>query len=95
MNRDTRREENQKLFRHGNESLHDAAVDAGSELSPVPFLCECADLDCLGRVVITPSAWEGVAAEPNHYVMIAGHQRSEGEEVVGSIREYEIARKPD
>ena len=35
-----------------------------------------------------------VAAAPNHYVMIAGHQRSEGEEVVGSIREYEIARKP-
>ena len=95
MNRDTCREENQKLFRHGNESLHDAAVDAGSELSPVPFLCECADLDCFGRVVITPSAWEGVAAKPNHYVMIAGHQRSEREEIVGSIREYEIARKPD
>lgn len=95
MNRDTRRKENQRLFRHGNESLHDAAVNAGSELSPVPFLCECADLDCLGRVVITPGAWGRVAAKPNHYVMIAGHQRSQGEEVVDSIREYEIARKPD
>jgi hypothetical protein len=95
MNRDTRREENQKLFRHGNESLHDAAVDAGVETTSVPFLCECADEDCLGRVELTPSEWEVVTAEPNHYVMIAGHQRSEGEEVVGSVREYEIARKPD
>ena len=94
MDRDTRREENQKLFRHGNESLHRAAVDAGSEMSPVPFLCECADEDCLGRVELTPGQWEDMTAKPNHYVMIAGHLRSEGEEVVGSIRKYEIARKP-
>jgi hypothetical protein len=91
---DTRREQNQKLFRHGNESLHDAAVDAGYETAPVPFLCECADDDCLGRVEVTLSQWELVANEPNHYLMIAGHLRGEGEEVVGSMGEYEIARKP-
>jgi hypothetical protein len=91
--RDTRHEENQKLFRRGNESLHDAAVAAGYETEPVPFLCECADEYCLGRVELTPSQWEVVSAAPNHYVMIAGHQR-ETEKVVGSIREYEIARKP-
>jgi len=95
VDRDPRREETQKLFRRGNESLHDAAVGAGVETTPVPFLCECADEDCLGRVELTPSEWKVVTAEPNHYVMIAGHLRSEGEEVVGSIREYEIGRKPD
>jgi hypothetical protein len=94
VDRDTRREENQKLFRGGNESLHDAAVAAGYQTELVPFLCECADEDCLGRVELTPSQWEVVAVAPNHYVMIAGHQRSEREEIVGSIREYEIARKP-
>jgi hypothetical protein len=87
--------ENQKLFRRGNESLHDAAVDSGYETEPVPFLCECADEDCLGRVEVTPSQWEVVANEPNHYLMIAGHPRSEGEEAVGSIGEYEVGRKPD
>ena len=95
MDRDPRREETQKLFRRGNESLHDAAVGAGVETTPVPFLCECADEDCLGRVELTPSEWKVVTAEPNHYVKIAGHLRSEGEEVVGSIHEYEIARKPE
>jgi hypothetical protein len=70
------------------------AVASGYETEPVPFLCECADEDCLGQVELTPIQWEVVAAAPNHYVMIAGHQRSEGEEIVGSIREYEIARKP-
>jgi hypothetical protein len=95
VSRDTRREENQKLFRHGNESLRDAAVGAGSETSATPFMCECADLNCLGRVEITPDEWEHVAVVPNHFLMIAGHQRSEGEEVVGSLGEYEITRKPN
>ena len=93
VDRDIRQEESQKLFRRGNEALHDAAVGAGVETTPVPFLCECADEDCLGRVELTPSEWEVVTAKPNHYVMIAGHLRCEGEEVVGSIREYEIGRK--
>jgi hypothetical protein len=94
MDRDTRREENQKMFRRANESLHDAAVNA-RETSTVPFLCECADVDCLGRVEVTARQWELVANEPKHYLMIAGHTRSEGEEIVGSVGKYEVARKPD
>ena len=65
-------------------------------LRPQPYRsCANADLDCLGRVEITLTEWEHVAAVPNHFVMIAAHQRSEGEEVVGSLGEYEITRKPD
>ena len=62
MDRDTRREENQKMFRHGNESLRDAAVNA-EETSPVPFLCECAEVNCLGRVNVTTAQWENVAKD--------------------------------
>jgi hypothetical protein len=92
--RDTRREENQKMFRGGNVALRDAARNIGFETTPVPFMCECASVDCRGQVEVTPREWEGVAARPNHFLMIAGHQRSEGEEITGSLREYEIARKP-
>ena len=96
MSRDTRREQNEKLFRQMNEVLHDAAVDGpGWDRSSVPYLCECADPECTGRLEVTPDEWEHVADAPNHYIMIAGHPRSEGEGVVGSVREYEIARKPD
>ncbi len=45
----------------------------------MPFLCECADENCLGRVELTPSQWEVVSAAPNHYVMIAGHPRNEAD----------------
>jgi hypothetical protein len=81
-------------FRQANEQLHDA-VEEDAEGQAVPFLCECADDDCLGTVRVLLSEWERVASKPNHYLMEAGHQRSEGEEVVGFVGEYEIARKPE
>jgi hypothetical protein len=92
--RDTRREQNQRRFREANEKLHEAVEDRVRESQPVPFLCECADDDCLGTVKVSLGEWEAVAAKPNHFVMEAGHQRSEGEEVVGSLREYQVSRKP-
>jgi hypothetical protein len=93
--RHTRSEQNQMRFRRANEGFHDAVEDHVREGQRVPFLCECADDDCLGTVNVLPSEWEAVAAEPNLFLMEAGHQHSEGEEVVGSLRGYEIARKPE
>jgi hypothetical protein len=60
----------------------------------VPFLCECAAEDCQGRVEVQLAEWEAVAARPNHYLMVAGHERSEGEQVVGSVGEYDEVQKP-
>jgi hypothetical protein len=93
--RKSRREQNQMRFRTGNEALHDAVESIVPEGRVVPFLCECADDHCLGEVEVTLAAWEGVAAQPNHFLMLAGHQRSEGEDVVGTLGQYEIARKQE
>jgi len=82
-------------FREANQRLLDAVEDHVQEAQRVPFICECADDDCLGTVNVLPSEWEAVAAKPNHFLMEAGHQHSEGEEVMGSLRGYEIARKPE
>jgi hypothetical protein len=94
--RSTRREENQKLFRIGNERLRSAvhehppaAVDGR-----IPFLCECADEFCNGRVELRLVDWERVVRKPKHYVMIAGHPRSEGEKVVGMVEGYDVVLKP-
>jgi hypothetical protein len=93
--RDTRREQNQLRFRKANERLLAAVEDGGSAPRRIPFLCECADDDCLGTVEGDVAAWEAVASNHNHFLMDAGHQRSEGEEVVGHLEEYDVARKPD
>ena len=93
--RDTRREENQKLFRLGNERLSSAVADRVSAADVIPFLCECADEFCNGRVELSHEEWEGVVREHGHFVMVAGHPRSEGETVVGSLDRYDVVRKPD
>jgi hypothetical protein len=93
--RDTRREENQKLFRKGNERLHDLVENQVNDSTPVPFLCECAAEDCQGRVEVQLAEWEAVAARPNHYLMVSGHPRSESEQAVGSVGEYDVVQKPD
>jgi hypothetical protein len=93
--RETRRELNQLRFRKANEFLHDAVEDQVQEAHAVPFLCECADDDCLGTVNVLLSEWEAIASQPNHFLMESGHQHSEGEEVVGSVGQYDIARKPE
>jgi hypothetical protein len=93
--RDTRREENQKLFRLGNERLHSAVSDRVPPDGRVPFLCECADEFCNGRVELRMEQWEGVARRPRHYVMVNGHPRSEGEKVFGTLAGYDVVKKPD
>ena len=92
---DTRREHNQLLFRKANERLLAAVGASGSTPDRLPFLCECADEDCLATVYAKVDEWKAVARRHNHFLMNAGHQHSEGEKVIGHVGEYEIARKPD
>jgi hypothetical protein len=92
--RDTRREQNQKLFRRGNERLYRAVSEQVPVDGRVPFLCECADEFCDGRVELRREQWESVASEPQVYVMVSGHPRSEGEKVVGTLDGYDVVRKP-
>lgn len=93
--RDTRRAENQRLFRLGNERLRSAVNAQVSPTRRVPFLCECADEFCNGRVELRIDEWEGIARRPQHYVMVSGHPRSDGERVTGSLNGYDVVRKPD
>ena len=92
--RGTRRE-NQKAFRKGNERLHDFVEGQVNDSTPVPFLCECAAEFCQGRVEVRLTEWEAVASRPNHYLMVSGHPRSEGEQIVGSVGAYDVVQKPD
>ena len=93
--RDTRPDDNQKLFRLGNERLHGAVSGQVPEDGRVPFLCECADEFCDGRVELRVEQWEGAAREPPLYVMVAGHPRMEGEKEVGTLEGYDVVRKAD
>jgi|SRR3954451_17710376 len=93
--RDERREQNQQVFRHANERMLEVIDDRVPEVDAVPFVCECADEECLGRVEVKAALWEVVAERPNHFLIIAGHPRIEHERVVDRLGEYEVVEKPD
>lgn len=90
--RDERLLENQETFRNANEGLSEAvSVDPETR---VPFLCECADFECLGRIEATLREFEGVHAEKGRYFILPGHLRIEGEEVVAENGCYQVVSKP-
>jgi hypothetical protein len=93
--RDERREQNQHLFQRANKRLLEVVEQRVPEGNPVPFLCECADEECLERVEVMPAFWESVAERPNHFLIIAGHARVEGEIVIDTLGPFEVVEKPN
>jgi hypothetical protein len=88
--RETRREKNQKIYQR-DEWLHDATVAAGYEMAPVPSLCGAPMRTASVGSNSRPANGKSSPPRRTTTVMIAGHPLTS---VVGSIREYEIARKP-
>jgi hypothetical protein len=94
MNRDARLVENQEIFRSANERLS-GIVEAGSVTAePVPFLCECADVECMGRVDLTLDEYRELRSHERRFVMLHGHARTAGEGVVAERKGYDITEKP-
>jgi hypothetical protein len=92
--RDERLEENQRAFREANERLQALAASAGvRDGTVVPFLCECADEECLGRVEITIGEYEATHWHYDYYVILRGHPRVAGEDIIEENDRYEVVQK--
>jgi hypothetical protein len=91
--RNERREENQRQFQRLNQRLHDVVESQVPDATTVPFLCECADGRCRGSVDVSPGQWQAIAERPNYFLIIAGHPRTEGEEIMDTLGPYEIVEK--
>ena len=82
--------ENENLFRRVNERVEDQAT---ADEDRVEFVCECADVDCHERVLLTLAAYEDVRAAPNRFVVKAGHERLEVERVLDQGFGYLVVEK--
>jgi hypothetical protein len=56
MNRNARLKENQEVFRSANEGLSDVLEAGLAPADSVPFLCECADEKCMGRIDLSSTS---------------------------------------
>jgi hypothetical protein len=95
MDRQARRKENQEVFRSANERLIGVVEERLAPTEPVPFLCECADEACMGRVELTLDEYRELRSHERHFVMLHDHARTVGEQVVEERNGYDITVKPD
>jgi hypothetical protein len=91
--REQRQAQNQDLFRLANERLDERVEDLTSDGAPIPFLCECAEDGCLGRVELKREDYEAVRSKRNRYVILPGHATIASEVVVEDNGQYHVVEK--
>jgi hypothetical protein len=91
--RDQRLARNQRMSRDANERLQDVAGRMVADGKIVPFLCECADGACMGRIEVTLDDYFLAHLGPDRYLLLSGHLRTEGEKLVADHGHYEILTK--
>jgi hypothetical protein len=90
-----RARQNQSEFRYANGRFVDVlnSSTATQDGQLIPFLCECAEDDCMGRIEITAWRYEDIHAEARQYVILPGHMRIAGEKILEENPYYEIVKK--
>jgi hypothetical protein len=91
--RQDRRVENQEMYRRANERLESAVEEMVSDEDRIPFVCECADDDCLGRVELTLAEYSAVRSSDNRFFILPGHLMATGEEVVEEHDGFQVTEK--
>jgi hypothetical protein len=90
--RDERLAENQHTFRRANERFEEL-VDDRSDGYKVPFVCECADESCLGRIEMSVSDYYAIHLDRSQYVILDDHLTITGERLVEQIDGFQIVSK--
>jgi hypothetical protein len=72
---------NEHTFREANDRIEKAADEIGSGLETVPFICECADRDCVEIVRLARSDYQAVRADPRTFLVAPGHETTQVEGV--------------
>jgi hypothetical protein len=90
--REQRLAENQHLFLRANERLEERVETYGVS-DAIPFLCECAEVECLGKIDLSLVDYKTIRAEPNRFVILPGHAMIEGETLVEDNGHYHIVEK--
>jgi hypothetical protein len=86
----------QDAVRRANDRFRNVAIAAAWDgQTMLPFLCECADPDCLGRVDMTTADYADVHVDVDKYVIVRGHETADGERVVDDRDGFLVMLKTD
>jgi hypothetical protein len=90
VSREERMAANENVFRRVNERVEDLAT-AGEE--GLEFVCECANIECSERVLLSIGAYEDVRSAANRFVVRSGHERPRVERVLDQGNGYVVVEK--
>lgn len=75
---------NQSRFREANERI-ELAADRMGIMGPIPFICECADPECVEIVRQSLEAYEEIRHDERLFFCAPGHERIAVEEGAGVV----------
>src|SRR2546423_536388 len=84
---------NESVFRDVNERIEEAADSFGLADQPLNLICECGDPECVQKITMSRSEYEGLRDEPTHFAVFPGHEIPDVEEIVEKRKGYDIIRK--
>jgi hypothetical protein len=96
--RSDRMAKNEALFRSVNErvkELTDRLPTVGLIDDPPieEYLCECADIECMERVAITPEEYEHVRSNPLWFIVALGHVVPDIELIISENERFIVVEK--
>jgi len=92
--RERRVGENEALFRAVNEQVEDLqrGLAAVSD-ETMHIVCECGDLGCVERLVVSLPKYEEVRADGTLFFSVPGHDIPDVEDVIERAAAYHVVRK--
>lgn len=85
--------QSQHTFRGANRRMVTLAGGIVHADHLIPFLCECADDDCLGRVDMKVAEYDEIHRDRDQYSVLHDHQIADGERVVEQRALYDVVSK--
>ena len=94
---DVRRErllKNEQVFRDYNNRRVAFERDADATDEVVPFVCECADPECIEGMELSIDDFMAAHSAPNRFAVKPGHVYPEGEQVLDTHDRFWVVEKP-
>lgn len=85
---------NEAVFREVNDRIAGLAkLFRVGDQGPLDLVCECRNVTCVQRIVMSRDNYEALRAEATRFALYPGHADLEIERVVSSHPGYEIVEK--
>jgi hypothetical protein len=82
---------NQALFRSVNDQV--SRVSQHFSATPITFVCECADPDCIAQINLTHDEYDALRQDSTRFAVKPGHVFPEAEVVVEDHGHYVVVEK--